>query len=172
MPLTSARVASACLTMLVSASATMKYAVASISAGNRSSGMSTSVGTSSRFTIALTAASQAAAGEDRREDPACQLAELLVPLLDRVERLADERFRLRIVVLKRSLGELERHDGVHEPLLGAVVEVADHAAAGLVAGDEQTRSRGEELLAAVGVRDRGLEQLRELADALLGVRGR
>lgn len=47
-----ARVASACLTMLVSASATMKYALASISGGNRSSAMSTSVGRSSRSTIA------------------------------------------------------------------------------------------------------------------------
>ena len=40
--MTSARPACACLTTFVSASATMKYALASISAANRSAGTSTS----------------------------------------------------------------------------------------------------------------------------------
>ena len=80
--------------------------------------------------------------------------------------------RIIRVVGKGSLGELERHDGVHEVLLGAIVEVADDAAASLVASCEETRSRGEELLAAVGVRERGLENFRELGNALLAVRRR
>ena len=49
-----------------------------------------------------------------------------------------------------------------EPLLGAVVEVADDAAAGLVGGGEEARPRGDELVAAVGVGDRGRDQLGEL----------
>jgi hypothetical protein len=48
--LTSARSACACLTTFVSASATVKYALASISAGNRSAGTSTRTGMSSRVT--------------------------------------------------------------------------------------------------------------------------
>ena len=58
---------------------------------------------------------------------------------------------------------------MHQPLLGAVVQIAHDPAAGLVSGGEQTRPRGDELVTAVGVRDRGVEQLGELGHALLGV---
>ena len=73
---------------------------------------------------------------------------------------------------ERPLRELQRDDRVHEPLLRAVVQVAHDAAARLVARGEQARARGGELVAAVGVGDRGVEQLGELRHALLGVGGR
>ncbi len=93
----------------------------------------------------------------------CQLAQLRVALLGLLERLADERLRLCVVLSERSLSELQRHDGVHQPLLRAVVQVAHHAAAGLVPFGEQTRPRGRELVTAVRVGDRGIEQLGEPA---------
>jgi hypothetical protein len=46
------------LTTFVRASTTMKYALASISAGNRSAGTSTRTGRSSRITTASTAAAR------------------------------------------------------------------------------------------------------------------
>jgi hypothetical protein len=49
------------------------------------------------------------------------------------------------------------------------VEVADDAAPGLVGLGEQTRPRGRELIAAVGIRDRSVEKFGELGHALLGV---
>jgi hypothetical protein len=62
-------------------------------------------------------------------------------------------------LVERSLGQLQRHDRVHQPLLRAVVQVADHATTGLVGLGDETRSRGGELVAGVGVRDRGVEEL-------------
>ena len=55
-----------------------------------------------------------------------QLAQLGVAQLGVVERLADERLGLSISALERSLSELQRHDGMHQPLLRSVVQVADH----------------------------------------------
>jgi hypothetical protein len=69
-----------------------------------------------------------------------------------------------------STGELERHDGLHQPLLRAVVEVPHDLPASLVAGNEEARTRGDQLVAAVGVGDRRLEQLGELPDTLLATR--
>ena len=109
------------------------------------------------------AGAEPAAGEDGGQDPVGELAQLVVAPLGLLERLGDERTPPRAVLVQGLLGELERHDRVDEPLLGAVVEVAHDPPAGLVAGGEQARARGGELVAAVGVRDRGLEQLRELA---------
>jgi hypothetical protein len=60
---------------------------------------------------------QPAAREGGRKDSVDQFAELLVSLLDLLECLRDKRRHLRTFVLKRSLGELERHDGAHKPLL-------------------------------------------------------
>jgi hypothetical protein len=67
------------------------------------------------------------------------------------------------------LSQLERDDRVHQPLLGAVVQIPHHPAAGLVSGGEHTRPRGQELVTAVGVGDRGADQVREVRDARLGV---
>ena len=169
---TSARVARACLTTLVSASATMKYALASISGGSRARVTSTSTGRSRRDDEASTPAAQAAARQDRRQDPVGQLAQLGVALLRVVERLGEQRLRLLASVAERPLRELERDDRVDQALLGAVVEVADDPPARLVARGEHARAGRGELIAAVGVRDRRVEQLRELGQALLGVGGR
>jgi hypothetical protein len=84
-------------------------------------------------------------------------------------RLADKRFRLLVVLVERSLGELEQHDCVHQPLLRAVVQVPNQAAPGVVPRGEQPRPRRRELVTAVRVRDGGVEQLRELSHPLLGV---
>ena len=69
-------------------------------------------------------------------------------------------------------GELERDDRVHEPLLGAVMQVAHHAPARVIARGEDSGARRGELIPAVRVGDRGLEQLGEAGHALLGVVGR
>ena len=92
----------------------------------------------------------------------CQLAQLAVALLRLLERLAEERLGLSVFVPERSLSQLGRHDRVHQPLLRAVVQIPHHAAAGLVSGGQQARPRGDELVTAVGIRDRGVEQLGEL----------
>ena len=168
-PLTSACSACACLTTLVSASATMKYALASISAGNRSPGTSTSTGRSSRATNASTPARRPPRVRTAGRIPCASSRSSALPCSRVLERLADERLRLSVLLAERSLSELERDDGVHQALLRAVVQIAHHAAAGLVARGEQTRPRGGELVAAVGVRDRGVEQSGELSHPLLGV---
>ena len=109
---------------------------------NRSAGTSTSTGRSSRATNASTPARRPPRVEHGGQDPVRQLAQLRVALLGLLERLADERLApCRRSSRKRSLSELERHDRVHQPLLRAVVQVAHHAAAGLVAGGEQARPR-------------------------------
>jgi hypothetical protein len=72
---------------------------------------------------------EAAAREDRGEDPVCQLTQLHVALRGVLERLADQRLRLLVSLPKRSLCELQRDDGVDQPLLRAVVEVAHDATA-------------------------------------------
>ena len=104
---------------------------------------------------------QTAVREDGREDAVGQLPQLRVALLGVVERLGEQRLRVaRASLDQRPLRELERDDRVHEPLLGAVVEVAHDAAARLVARGEHAGARRGELVAAVGVRDRGVEQRR------------
>jgi hypothetical protein len=59
----------------------------------------------------------------------------------------------------------------HELLLHAVVQVALDPPPGRVGGGDNPRARGGELSAALGVRDGGRHQLRELRQALLGVGG-
>ena len=148
-----------CLTTFVSASATMKYALASISAGSRSAGDLDSTGRSSRATTASTPA---------RRPPRVRTAGRIPWASSRsrgrpappARAPRDQRLRVLRLVPQRSLSELERHDRVHQPLLRAVVQVAHDAAASLVSCGEQARPRGVELVAAVGVRDGGVEQLR------------
>jgi hypothetical protein len=145
----------------------MKYALASISAGNRRNIDSNRQVEPRRELV--DAGSEAAVREDRGKDSVCQLAQFRVALLRVLERFAEERLRLFVSVSERSLSELERDDGVHQSLLRAVVQVAHHAAAGLVCLGEQTRPRGCELVTAVGVGDGGVEQLGELGHPLFGV---
>jgi hypothetical protein len=69
------------------------------------------------------------------------------------------------------LGELEGDDGMHEPLLSPVVQVADDAAAGLVGRGDQPRARGRQLVPAVRICDGRIDQLCEPRHPLLGVGG-
>jgi hypothetical protein len=66
-----------------------------------------------------------------------QLPQLAVGRLGALKRLGDERPTAFVVGLERAQCELECEDGMDEALLRAVVQVADHAASGIVAGREQ-----------------------------------
>jgi hypothetical protein len=92
---------------------------------------------------------EAASREDRRKDPVGQLAQLLRAGLGVVEGLGDEGLRPAVAIPEGALGQLQRDDGVHEPLLRSVVEVAHHPAAGVVGGREEKRPRCHEPVAAV-----------------------
>ena len=98
-----------------------------------------------------------------------QLPRLRDRLVSVLERFVDQ-LRRRPVVGQRAARELERDDRVHEPLLGAVVQVALDPAARIVGGLDDPAPRCRELGGALGVRDRGCDQLGELRDARLGVR--
>src|SRR5262245_50567106 len=71
----------------------------------------------------------------------------------------------------RALRKLQRDNRVEKALLCPVVEVTDDAAARLVARGDHARAGGGELIAAVRVRDRGVDQPRQLSQALLGTCG-
>ena len=98
-----------------------------------------------------------------------QLPHLRDRLLGVLERFVDQ-LRGRPVVGERAARELERDDRVHEPLLGAVVQVPLDPPARLVGGLDDPAPRCRELGGALGVRDRGRDQLGELRDARLRVR--
>ena len=89
-----------------------------------------------------------------------------------LERLREERLRVAPVLVERLLRTLERDDRVHEPLLGAVVQVPDDVSARVIACDEQPGARRGQLIAAVRVGDRGTQQFGEAGQPLLGVVGR
>ena len=78
-----------------------------------------------------------------------QLPQLLVRPVCLRERLGDERLGLAIPLAERTLCELERDDRMDEPLLGAVVEIANDAAAGRISFGDEARARGGELVAAM-----------------------
>ena len=167
-----ARVACECLTTLVSASATMKYALASISGGSRALVTSASTGRSSRETTASTPARRPPCVSTDGRIPWASSRSSALLCSACVERLGEQRLRPRGVLAQRPLRELERDDRVDQALLGAVVEVAHDAPARLVARGEHAGAGGRELIAAVGVGDRGAEQLREMGEAFLRVGGR
>ena len=107
--------------------------------------------------------------ENRGKDAVCELAQFRDAPLGVPQRIADEPLRVTVARLERILSELQRHDRMDEPLLGAVVEVSHHAPSRLVRLGEETRAGGRQLVAAVRVRDRHGEQLGELHHPLLGV---
>ena len=71
-----------------------------------------------------------------------------------LERLGHQRRGLLTSLLKRTLDMFQRDQGVHEPLLRSVVQVADQAAALLVARDENPRSRHRQIRPRLHVGDR------------------
>jgi hypothetical protein len=86
------------------------------------------------------------------------------------KRVRDERSGRAAVRSECPLRELERDHGVDQPLLGAVVEIADDAAAGRIGFGDEARARGGELSAAVGICDRGRHELGERAETALRAR--
>ena len=97
-----------------------------------------------------------------------QLAQLVVRPPRVFERLGEERLRALVTLLVRAGRELQRDDRVHEPLLRAVVEIADDAPALLVAGRHDARAGRGDLRAALGVRDRRGDEVGEAGEPLLG----
>ena len=109
-----------------------------------------------------------AAREDRRQDPVCQLAQLDLRLFRLGERLAHEFVRVLASRLERAYGPLERDDREYESLLRSVVQVALDTAPRVVGGGDDASARGGERGTALGVGDRGGDELREAGQARLG----
>ena len=139
------------------ASATTKYAAACADVLARlsdgGSGTSTRTGTGLRAASADSAASRPRSVEDGRVDAADQVAQLGERLLDLAVRVLQGRGGLR-VARRLAPGAAQLDAERHEPLLGAVVQVALDAAALLVGGT-----------------DRGRAGLGQLHRATLGLRG-
>ena len=74
-----------------------------------------------------------------------------------------------LLVLQGAACQLERDDRVDQPLLRAVVQIANHAPALLVGRRHDPRPRRRELRPRFGVRDRRGDQLRELGEPILDV---
>ena len=98
-----------------------------------------------------------------------QLPRLRDRLLGVLERFVDQLSR-RPVVGQRAARELQGDDRVHQTLLGAIVQVPLDPPAGLVGSLDDPAPRCGELGAALGVRDRGRDELREPRHACLGIR--
>jgi len=114
----------------------------------------TSTGKSTRVTIVSTPAPETAprsATSGRIPWPVSRSSAL--PCSACLERLADERIRLSVLLAGRSLCELQLDDGVHQPLLRAISgDPALRRRPGLVRRSEADAPRGRrELVAAVGV---------------------
>ena len=99
-----------------------------------------------------------------------ELAQLGRRLLGVVERLGQEGGGILPFVLAGAAGKLQRDDRVDQPLLRAVVEIANHPAALLVGGRHDPRTGRRQLGPRLGVRDRRRDQLGEVLQARLGVR--
>ena len=96
-----------------------------------------------------------------------QLAQLFRRVLGLLERLDHERGRRVVLVLERPACKLQRDHRVDQPLLRAVVQVADHAPALVVGGGDHACARCGELRPRPDVRDRGRDQLGERLDPCL-----
>ena len=104
-------------------------------------------------------------------DAARELAQLLEALGELLAGLVQDLRGGRRVVRDARPREAHLERDGDEPLLGAVVEVALEAPAGGVAGLDDARARGGQLVARVGARERERDELGEALEALLGVRG-
>ena len=131
-------------------------------------GTSTSTGRAKRLDDRLDAGAEAAAAERRGQDAAREVAQLGGRALGVLERLVDERGAPGRRRRRAPPGELERDDGVHEPLLRAVVDVALEPPARLVGGRDDRARDAVSSRAVLGVRDRGRDEVGELREAVLG----
>ena len=100
-------------------------------------------------------------------DAAGQLAQLVEPLGELLLRRGQELARRGRVLLERRADHAQVERDRHEPLLRAVVEVALEPPALGVAGLDDARARGGELLVGVGVGERLRDQVGEVAQPLL-----
>ena len=107
--------------------------------------------------------------EDRRVDAARQLAQLLERAVELNAHVGEQALRGLWVALDARLDAAEVERERHQPLLGAVVQVALEAAAFGVLDLDDAGGRGRQLLARVGVRERVGDQLGEARDAVLGL---
>ena len=146
--LTRALEAPACLTVFVSASATMKYAVASTSGGSRSVVTSSLTGRRIRADQRVERCLEPSA-QRRGEDPVGEIAQLRVGALGMLERLVEELDRRPGGIAEAAPRELQRDERVHEALLGSVVQVALEASARLVGSGDDACAGGGELGAAL-----------------------
>ena len=111
---------------------------------------------------------EAAVGEDRGVDAARQLAQLVERARELGLRLDEQAEDVVGAALERALGEPQLQRERDEALLGAVVEVALQPAALGVAGLDDARARGGQLVVRIGVRERLRDEVGEVAQALLG----
>ena len=112
--------------------------------------------------------SETPAAQNGRVDAAGQLAKLLVGALGSLQCLLHELGGARIAVAQLPLGELQRDDRLYQPLLGTVVQVPLDPATRLVGRRDDPAARSRERGTALGIRDRGRDQLGELPEAGLG----
>jgi hypothetical protein len=112
---------------------------------------------------------EAALGQDRRVQPARDLAQLLDHAGQAGRRARELLAQLEQVRRRGRLGGPELQPERHEPLLRAVVQVALDAVALGIGGSRDPRPRRRELGAAVSIGDRRRHQLGELGDARLAV---
>ena len=101
-------------------------------------------------------------------DAARQLAQLVERPGELGLRLDEQAEDVVGAALERALGEPQLQCERDEPLLGAVVQVALQPAALGVAGLDDARAGGGELVVRVGVRERLRDEVGEVAEALLG----
>ena len=114
---------------------------------------------------------QAAVGQDGGMDPAGQLAQLVEALGELVLRLREQLAGGGRVLAQRRLDQAQVERDGDQPLLRAVVQVALQPPALGVAGLDDARAGGGELLVRLGVGDRLRDQLGEVAEAPLGALG-
>ena len=99
--------------------------------------------------------------------PPRQLAQLLERLPELPAGALELAMGGRRIGVDQPVGDAQRDGEPHEPLLRAVVQVALQPAPLCVAGGDDPRPRGRQLLARLRVRERLRHELRERADAVL-----
>ena len=134
---------------MVSASETVKYAVASAIAGSRSDGQGHQLDRDRRSRRErLDRGRQAALGQHRGMDAAGELAQLRRRLRELLAEALEERSgRLGLALEPRPRHAHVEREG-HQPLLGAVVEVALDLPPRRVGGLDDAGARGAQLVGA------------------------